>query len=81
MAETLPVGEVFIFPATGDDGLAVGAALWYLRDRDGLATWLGQRHRLDNVYLGRDFDAQIDAMVAAEPDVHRVPGDPVEMAT
>ena len=81
LTETLPVDEVFIFPAMGDDGLAVGAALCYLRDRDGLATWLGRRHRLDNVYLGRDFDAQIDAVLAAEPDVHRVPGDPVEMAT
>ena len=60
MAETLPVEEIFIFPAMGDDGLAVGAALCYLRDRDGLAAWLAQRRRLDNVYLGQDFDAQID---------------------
>jgi carbamoyltransferase len=81
LAESLPVDEVFIFPAMGDDGLAVGAALCYLRDRDGLATWLDRRHRLDNVYFGRDFDAQIDVVLAAEPNVHRLPGDPVETAT
>jgi carbamoyltransferase len=80
LAETLPVDEVFIFPAMGDDGLAVGAALCYLRDRDGLATWLSRRHRLDNVYFGQNFDARIDAVLAAEPDVHRLPGDPVETA-
>jgi carbamoyltransferase len=81
LAETLPVEEVFIFPAMGDDGLAVGAALCYLRDRDGLATWLSRRHRLDNVYFGQNFDARIDAVLSGEPDVHRLPGDPVETAT
>jgi len=81
LAETLPVEEVFIFPAMGDDGLAVGAALCYLRDRDGLATWLRSRRRLDNVYLGQDFDARIDAVLAAAPDVRRLPGNPIETAT
>jgi carbamoyltransferase len=81
LAESLPVDEVFIFPAMGDDGLAVGAALCYLLGRDGLATWLSRRHRLDNVYLGRDFDARIDDVLAAEPDIRRLPGDPIETAT
>jgi carbamoyltransferase len=81
LAEKLPVDEVFIFPAMGDDGLAVGAGLCYLRDRDGLATWLSRRHRLDNVYLGRDFDVRIDAVLEVEANVHRLPGDPVETAT
>jgi carbamoyltransferase len=81
LAETLPVEEIFIFPAMGDDGLAVGAALCYLRDRDGLATWLSRRHRLDNVYFGQNFDARIDAVLSVDPDVHRLPGDPVETAT
>jgi hypothetical protein len=40
-----------VFTAMGDDGLAVGAGLCLLRDRDGLATWLRQRRRLDTVYL------------------------------
>jgi carbamoyltransferase len=81
LAESLPVEEIFIFPAMGDDGLAVGAALCYLRDRDGLPAWLNQRRRLDNVYLGRDFDTEIDAVLAAESAVQRLPGDPVEVAT
>jgi carbamoyltransferase len=81
LAETLPVDEVFIFPAMGDDGLAVGAALCYLRDRDGLAAWLRQRRRLDNLYFGQDFDARIDAVLAAEPHIHRLPGDPITIAT
>jgi carbamoyltransferase len=81
LAETLPVEEIFIFPAMGDDGLAVGAALCYLRDRDGLSSWLQQRHRLDNVYLGQDFDSRIDAVLTADSDIQQVPGDPVELAT
>ncbi len=81
LAESLPVEEIFIFPAMGDDGLAVGAALCYLRDRDGLDTWLRQRRRLDNVYLGRDFDDHIDLVLAAAPQVRLLPGDPTEVAT
>lgn len=81
IAESLPVNEVFIFPAMGDDGLAVGAALCFLRDRDGIGTWLQQRRRLDNVYLGRNFDGQIDACLAADEHVERLPGPPVAAAT
>jgi carbamoyltransferase len=32
LAETLPLDEIFVFPAMGDDGLAVGAALCFLRE-------------------------------------------------
>jgi carbamoyltransferase len=80
LAETLPVDEIFIFPAMADDGLAVGAALCYLRDRDGLNAWLRRRHRLDNLYLGQDFDDRIDPCLAVEPRIRRLPGDPVEVA-
>jgi carbamoyltransferase len=81
LAETLPLDEIFVYPAMGDDGLAVGAALCYLRDRDGLPVWLKQRRRLDNLYLGRDFDAQIDACLMAESRIRRLPGDPAAVAT
>jgi carbamoyltransferase len=81
LAESLPVDEIFIFPAMGDDGLAVGAGLCFLRDRDGLATWLRQRRRLDNVYFGRDYDTHIDACLAADARVRRLPGAPAEVAT
>ena len=40
LAESLPLEEVFIFPAMGDDGLSVGAALALLHARDGTPTWL-----------------------------------------
>ena len=74
LAETLPVDEIFVFPAMGDDGLAVGSALCFLRERDGLATWLGQRRRLDDVYLGRDYGQQIDACLSGADGVQRKNG-------
>jgi carbamoyltransferase len=80
LAETLPVDEIFIYPAMGDDGLAVGAALSFLKERDGLATWLNQRRRLDNLYLGRDYDGQIDDCLGADARIRRLARDPVETA-
>jgi carbamoyltransferase len=74
LAETLPLDEIFVFPAMGDDGLAVGAALCFLRERDGLATWLGQRRRLDDVYLGRDYGQQIDVCLSGADGVQRKNG-------
>jgi carbamoyltransferase len=81
IAESLPLDEVFIFPAMGDEGLPVGAALSFLLAQDGIATWLGRRRRLDNVYLGRDFGTAIDEHMAAAPGARRLSGDPVEVAT
>ena len=80
LAETCPIDEVFIFPAMGDDGLSVGAGLCFLRDRDGLAAWLGQRRRLDNVYLGQNYDSRIDDCLSASPGVLRGDGDPATLA-
>ena len=65
IAETLPLDEVFVFPAMGDEGLSVGAALTFLHERDGTETWLRHRHRLDNVYLGQNYDGRIDDTLAA----------------
>ena len=79
LAETLPVDEVFIFPAMGDDGLPVGAALSLLHKRDGTPAWLTYRHRLDDVYLGQDFGDRIDEMLV-EAGMYRLPGAPVETA-
>jgi carbamoyltransferase len=81
IAETLPLDEVFIFPAMGDEGLPVGAALSLLMKRDGLAAWLGRRRRLDDVYLGRDFGTRIDDCLAAMPGMQRLSGDPIDVAT
>jgi carbamoyltransferase len=81
IAETLPLDEVFIFPAMGDEGLAIGAAFSFLLKRDGLATWLGRRRRLENVYLGRDFGTSIDECLGKLAEVRRLPGASVEVAT
>ena len=81
IAETLPLDEVFIFPAMGDDGLSVGAALSFLMKRDGLATWLGRRQRLDDVYFGRDFGTRIDDCLGAMPGTRQLDGNPVDAAT
>ena len=70
-----------VFPAMGDDGLAVGAALSFLLERDGLAAWLGRRRRLDDVYLGQDFDRRIDICLAAASDIRRLDGNPADVAT
>ena len=77
LAEALPVEEVFIFPAMSDDGLSVGAALAFLHGRDGTDAWLKQRHRLDSVYLGQDFDGRIDDTLA-RAGMRRLAGPAVE---
>jgi carbamoyltransferase len=79
LAETLPLDEVFVFPAMADDGLPVGAALSLLHKRDGTAAWLKQRRRLDHVYLGRSFDDHIDGALAAAGMTQRA-GEPVQQA-
>src|SRR5262249_19804449 len=81
LAEDLPLDEIFIFPAMGDDGLAVGSALSFLLARDGLPTWLGQRRRLDTVYFGRDYNDAIDDCLAEAVGVRRHSGNPAALAT
>jgi carbamoyltransferase len=81
LAESLPLDEVFVFPAMGDAGLPVGAGLAHLLRRDGLAQWLTHRRRLEDVYLGQDYDGAIDRHLAAEPRVKRLPGAPAATAT
>jgi carbamoyltransferase len=81
LAEELPLDEIFVFPAMGDDGLAVGAGLSFLLERDGLPGWLAQRRRLDNLYLGRDYDEAIDRSLGKADNIRRLAGDPVAVAT
>src|SRR5262245_21778321 len=80
LAEQCPLDEVFIFPAMGDDGLCVGAAISCLLARDGLVTWLKQRRRLDHVYLGRNYDEEIDLHLGGAAGVRRLAGSPAEIA-
>ena len=69
LAERLPLDEIFIFPAMGDEGLPVGGALCYLLQRDGLAHWLKQRRRLRDMYFGRDYTGAIDDTLNATAGV------------
>src|SRR5689334_22813467 len=59
LAEQLPIDELFVFPAMGDEGLPIGGALAYLLQRDGLPHWLDRRQSLGDVYLGRDYSDSI----------------------
>jgi carbamoyltransferase len=79
LAESLPLDEVFVFPAMGDDGLPVGAALSFLHARDGTESWLRHRHRLDDVYLGQNFDGRIDDALAGA-GMRRLAGRPADVA-
>lgn len=80
LCEHTGVDEVFVFPGMGDEGLAVGGALQFLLERDGLETWLGRRHRLPSVYLGRDYGSHIDTVLGSAPGVRRIDGAPAETA-
>lgn len=80
LAEKLPIDEIFIFPAMGDDGLPVGGALAFLLQRDGLKVWLDNRKPLGDLYLGRDYASDIDKALAATPGVRRTAEPPVDGA-
>jgi carbamoyltransferase len=80
LAERLMLDEVFVFPAMGDEGLPVGGALAYLLARDGLPRWLKHRRRLTDVYLGRDYTAEVDAVLASTPGIERLAKPPLEEA-
>jgi carbamoyltransferase len=77
LAERLPIDELFVFPAMGDEGIPTGGALCYLLARDGLAHWLRQRRPLRDVYLGRDYTDGIDGVLRASPGVRQTGEAPV----
>jgi carbamoyltransferase len=77
LAEQLPIDEIFIVPPMGDEGLPVGGALAYLLERDGIAHWLKHRHRLSNVYLGRDYTKTADCALSSAAGIRRTPDAPV----
>ena len=81
LAEEMPVDEVFVYPAMSDQGLASGGVLDFLLARDGLAHWLRQRYRLENLYYGRDFGHRIDRRLGGDPTFRRISTTPVETAS
>lgn len=77
LAEECDVSEIFVVPPMGDEGLVIGGALQYLLERDGLDAWLAKRHRLDNVYWGRNFGSDADDQFLSYSDtIERLPGAP-----
>jgi len=80
LAEKLPLDEIFVFPAMGDEGMPAGGALCYLLQRDGLAHWLKQRRRLRDMYLGRDYTDAIDSTLKATSNVRCTDEPPVDGA-
>jgi carbamoyltransferase len=80
LCEQTGIDEVFIFPAMGDEGLVIGGVLQMLLERDGLDAWLARRHRLSNVYWGRDYNDAIDRRLVAHPALRNEPGDPAARA-
>jgi carbamoyltransferase len=80
LAENLELDEIFIAPPMSDDGLSLGAGLDFLLQRDGLPTWLDRRHRLDDLYWGRDYDGDIDRVLAREPGIVRAEATSVDGA-
>ncbi len=80
LAERLPIDEVFIFPAMGDEGMPAGGALCYLLQRDGLPHWLAQRRTLRDMYFGRDYTNAIDDTLKASAGVGRTAEPPVDGA-
>jgi carbamoyltransferase len=77
LAERLPIDEIFIYPAMGDEGMPAGGALCYLLQRDGLPRWLAQRRELRDVYFGRDYTDAIDDVLSAAPGIRRTAEPPV----
>lgn len=80
LCEQTDTDETFVFPGMGDEGITVGGALQYLMEQDGMTAWLGNRRRLKTVYLGRNYNASIDAELTQGGAVKRLDGDPVATA-
>jgi carbamoyltransferase len=71
LLETTSAERIFIFPAMGDEGLPVGACLLYLHERDGAQVWQRQRHRLDGLSLGRNYNDTFCTAAVKYPGVKR----------
>ena len=80
LAERLPLDEIFVFPAMGDEGMPAGGALCYLLQRDGLPHWLKQRRPLHDMYFGRDYTNAIDDTLKTAANVRATGEAPIDGA-
>lgn len=81
LRDDLKLEEIFIFPAMGDEGLAVGGILEYLLKRDGIKTFAQNRVRLENVYLGRDYGDMIDACLGGNDNIEKIEGSNIDLVS
>ncbi|MCW8905838.1 MAG: hypothetical protein OQL28_01190 [Sedimenticola sp.] len=80
VCESTGVDEIFVCPAMGDDGLVIGGALDYLLERDGDSAFFHNRRRLNDVYLGGQYDDQADSLFRKDSRLKLLDGDPAEIA-
>ena len=68
-----PITDIFVQPASGDDGGALGAALYLWSQRfDGPRNW-----RMDHAFLGPDYpDAEITRVLGAQGQTYRTLREP-----
>ncbi|WP_259781877.1 carbamoyltransferase C-terminal domain-containing protein [Aestuariispira ectoiniformans] len=81
LAESLDIDEIFVFPGMGDEGICVGGVHQWLAEQNGLAAWLEGRRRLDDVYLARDFNLEIDDVLVGHDSVTRISDEPVSASS
>lgn len=80
LCEETGIKEIFIAPAMGDDGLVIGGALEYLLQQDGEEAFFAKRRKLENVYLGEQFDTEAEQLFMQDGRLEKVAGDPAETA-
>ncbi len=78
IAELPGVDEAFIFPAMGDEGIAVGGLYDFLLRRDDWKIWNQQRRQMDTPYWGGEFDEE--AQVLFGKHAEQVTGEPAKTA-
>ena len=78
LSDEADLDEVFIYPAMGDHGLPAGGVLQYLLERDGLDVWLSNRSSLDDLYFGRDWNANGDEAFENDSRIMAVSKSPIE---
>lgn len=80
LAEQSGVDQVFVFPGMGDEGIAVGGVHQWLIENHGLDQWLEGRSLLRDVYLGKNYDDQIDDHLSQSSLLEKVVGNAADNA-
>jgi carbamoyltransferase len=73
LLENTETDAIFIFPAMGDEGLPIGGCLDYLLQSRGSEEWGRNRRVIDSMALGRDHEADLEALAARSPGMRLSP--------